>query len=808
MSDLTQETYRFGRFRLSPSRHALYRDEEEVRLAPKSFEVLLYLVRNPGRLVTKEELLKAVWADSFIEEANLAQQVFRLRKAFESEPGFTNLIRTIPGRGYQFTVDVHHGTLPVAHPDIPDPLKRNNPHTVEQWRERTRYVVEELAVPGKPVRTSTPSWFTGKRAGAAASIMAVLAGASYGSYRVWKHMHPAAPPPLVVLSDFENATGDAHLDRVLGGALETDLRQSPYLSFLSSVTIQQTLTQMEQPKAAPFSSEVAREVCQRNNAQVLLNGVVARFGQHYLLTLNAVDCQSGEDLAQTKSEADTTDDIPHAIDVIAAAMRKRLGESRSSIRKYNTPLIAENTNSLEALERFSEATQLALQGKYSESIPLFQRAIELDPKFAVAYADMATTYGNLGDHADEKANLSKAYNLRDSVDEQDRLDIIARYDEAVTGNLNDSIVNYRLWTSVYPRNAVPWANLASDYLELGQAQLAIAPARQGLALNTGNAPAYVILARALLRAGQLDEAKAVCEQAISKHVAGGDLHSTLMEIDVVRHDQAGIQEQIDWAANSPNTSRIKLNQVLLAFVRGQPKLGRQLTAEMGDYYKQQGMPAVGAFYVLAMTRMLAEEGYPVDAKKILDTTPLIPGMTDPIVTLAEVGEPDRAAAVLKQEMSQHSQATLWTGYKGPQIKAAILLAEHKPQEAIAALSDAVALSYRGYDTLTLRGEAYLAAQQPSLAEQEFRKILDHPGVDPFSYEYPLAQLGLARALAAEKNTSASIAAYQTLFAMWKDADADLPVLQQARREYASLSAPNSTIASLNLSQKAATSQAR
>ena len=281
-----------------------------------------------------------------------------------------------------------------------------------------------------------------------------------------------------------------------------------------------------------------------------------------------------------------------------------------------------------------------------------------------------------------------------------------------------------------------------------------------------------------------------------------------MEIDVVRHDQAGIQEQIDWAANSPNTSRIKLNQVLLAFVRGQPKLGRQLTAAMGDYYKQQGMPAVGAFYVLAMTRMLAEEGYPVDAKKILDTTPLIPGMTDPIVTLAEVGEPDRAAAVLKQEMSQHSQATLWTGYKGPQIKAAILLAEHKPQEAIAALSDAVALSYRGYDTLTLRGEAYLAAQQPSLAEQEFRKILDHPGVDPFSYEYPLAQLGLARALAAKKNTPASIAAYQTLFAMWKDADADLPVLQQARREYASLSAPNSTMASLNLSQKAATSQAR
>ena len=768
--------YRFDDFELDPARRSLLRDGVAVPLSSRAFEVFSYLVRNPGRVITKDELLKAVWPESFVEEGSLAGYVSILRKTLGDRAGY---IATVPGQGYQFTARVRVDTLPGL---APSPQVEALPPAQERRITETTHVVIHETSSSLPVRQPRlrrwPRWIP------VPLVVLALAAASYAG---WRYMHRAVPPPLVVLSDFENATGDPRLEGVLDSALQIDLEQSPYLSFLSNTQIQQTLAQMQRPKAAPFSPEVAREVCQRNNAHVLLHAVAAKFGQHYLLTLNAIDCQTGHELGQAKSEAKVADDVPHAIDLVAAEMRKRLGESRSSIRQFNTPLFDENTNSLEALQRYTQASRLGLQGKYGDAIPLFQRAIELDPNFVMAYADLASCYGNLGEHVQEKANLTKAYELRNSVAEQDRFYIAARYNESVTGDVNASIANYRLWTSIYPRNTVPWSNLGNAYTQLGQPELAIAPAREGLALNPQSASGYVILARALMHAGQLEEAKAICEQAIAKAVAGGDLHSLLMEIDVARHDPEGIKDQLKWAETSPNPSRMKLNQALLAFSRGQVQLGRQTIAAMVDDYNAHGMAALGTRYQLASTRILAEEGYLTEARKLLDTLTLVPGLTDPLVALAEVGEPDRASAILKREMSEHPQDTLWLGYKQPQIEAAVQLATHKPQAALDALRHAQALDYRGYDTLLLRGQTYLELKQPAAAAQEFRKILDHPGIDPFSYEYPLAQLGLARALAAQGNQADSAAAYRTLLTMWKDADPDFPALQQARKEFMALS---------------------
>ena len=770
MSMNQEEIFEFGEFRVDPQSRSLLRNQAPIALSRRAFDVLLYLVRNPGKVVTKEELLKNVWPDSFVDENNLSQSISALRKALDERPGQNAYITTLAGRGYQFVVPVKNLGTPAV--DL-------QPATVlVHERTRSTSVVThenftQQTLPAPPLHRHPVLWL----ATAAVLTVSIIAGTLW-----WRQAHRPGPPPLVVLSDFENATGDPQLDKVLDSALEIDIQQSPYLSFLSHTKIQETLGQMQRPKAAPFSPDVAREVCQRNNAQVLLHGVVAKFGQRFLLTLDAIDCQSGESLGETKREATTADDIPHSLDLVAAEMRRKLGESRASIRQYSTPLFPAATNSLEALQRYSEASQQAFQGKYGEAIGLFKRAIELDPHFAIAIADMSTCYGNLGDHDNQVAALKTAYNLRDQATESDRLYITEMYNETITGDIDAEVRNLKVWTTIYPNTAIPWANLGNAYTQLGQYELAIPPARQALTLAPGNATAYVILARALMRAGNLDEAKAICDQAIANKHDGGDLHSLLMEIDTARHDPGGVQAQVDWAATSSSPSRLKLNQALIAFATGKIHLGQQLIADTADYYTRQGMAGLGNRYLLASTRMLADEGNLEAAQKLLDTLPPIPGMTDPLVALAEVGESDKAAAILKQEMAQHPQDTLWLAYRGPQIQAAIELSKQKPLDAVNALTHATALDFRGYDVLYLRGQAFLQAHQPANAEKEFRKILDRPGLDPLSNEYNLAQLGLARALAAENNPDAS-AAYQSFLTLWKDADPDAPLLQAAHREY-------------------------
>jgi len=400
----------------------------------------------------------------------------------------------------------------------------------------------------------------------------------------------------------------------------------------------------------------------------------------------------------------------------------------------------------------------------------------------MAYADLAASYRNVGERAMEAENLKKAYGLRDSVNERDRLLIVARYQDSVTGNLDEGLRNYQTWTNIYPRDTTAWANMADLYIRLGQAELAIAPAKHSLELNPQNAVSYVILGRALMHAGQLEAAKSVCEQAVAKGLDGDDLHSLLMQVDFALHDADGVKAQIAWGRNHPTATRMRLNEALLAVAEGRILRGKEIMEAISASYKQQGLAHLHIFYLLAGTRILAETGHPQEAREYLDSLPPVPGMTDPIVAMAETGEVARAEETLKQELAQHPDDTMWTNLKGPQIRAAILLARHKPEDAVGVLRPALAYDSREFDTPFMRGTAYLEAQQPAAAEREFRKVTDHLGIDPLSYVYPLAQLGLARALASEHKTADSLAEYERFFTLWKDADQNEPLLKQARSE--------------------------
>jgi eukaryotic-like serine/threonine-protein kinase len=747
-----------------------------VALFPKSFDVLLYLVQNAGRVVSKEELLKAVWADTFVEESNLSQSISLLRKALEERPGENRYIITVPGKGYQFGA---------ATEEIADSDRGAPGMIVQAIHERITAVVEEtqepeLALP-EPAKARRTVFVVFGMVGAG---LLILGG--WAAYRHWRPAQALAGQRELVLADFENTTGDPNFDHILNEALKIDLGQSPYFTFLSREKVQETLAQMQRSRDAALTPDVAREVCERNNAQAVLDGAVARFGHQYLITLNATDCASGAQLAEDERRASDEDEVPGAIDAIAADLRHKLGESHATVKQYGVPLFAENTGSFEALTAYSQAEHLVLQGKYEQAVPLYQRAIEIDPRFAVADLDLAGAYTNLGDRELEVTYLKKAYELRDNADEQDRLHIVARYHDTVTGDLYESLQNYRTWSGIYPQNPVPWMDLADTYTQIGQPEEAIEPAKHALTLAPNNPVAYVVLARAEMHAGQLEAARTACEQAMQRHLDGSDLHNVLMQLEFAQHDHAGIEREIVWAKSNPSGSIIKLNEARIAFAQGQVAKGQQMFEESAEAYRQQGLAEHGTFLLLASTRFLAEEGETEEARKLLDTLSLQPGMTDPLVAMALTGEGNRALPILQQDMQQHPTDTLWQRVKGPQIRAAIFLSEHKPEQAVDALQPSIPFDLRAYDLPLLRGEAYLEAKQPTAAEVEFRKILDHPGVDPLSYQFPLAQLYLARAYAAEGRVAEARMAYGAFFGLWKNADPDLALLKKAKGEAAAL----------------------
>jgi DNA-binding winged helix-turn-helix (wHTH) protein/tetratricopeptide (TPR) repeat protein len=748
--------YRFGSFELYPASRTVNDGREAVAITSRAFDVLLYMVRNPRRLLTKEELMKAVWADAAVEEGNLTQSVFLLRKALNGIGRSEPLIVTVPGRGYQFSA------------------------TVEEIAPADEAPVQ-VALVGLPA-THPPA----RRR----LLLGLGISVAICSFGLTHYLHGTAPltgPRQLVLADFENRTGEMVFDHSLRKALEIDLQQSPYFMILPEAEARQTLKLMEHSPDDALTTALAREVCQRNNSQAVLSGLIARFGEKYLITLDATDCASGKSLVQSKIEAAGRDGVPRALDRIGADIRERLGESMASIRQFDVPLFPERTGSLDALRSYSAGTALVNQGKLQESIPFFEHAIELDSDFAVAHLSLSGVYYTLGERDLEIPNISKAWVLRATVSERQRLAIAARYHQSVTGDLDEAARNYQLWTQTYPLDPVPWQRLANAENYIAQYPSAIDAAKHSLALNPRMAVVYVILARAYVRAGQYGNADTICRQAIATGLDGAEIHSLMLDTAFIRKDAAGVEAQMTWAQGKPAESLLSLDAAMMALSQGKARLALDLYSQTAELYRKQGLKERGNLVLANSTRLLFDMGLTAQARKLVDRLPPVDGQTDLIVAEAELGETSRASTTLDRDLKEFPSDTLWQKVRGPEIQAAILLNGHKPLEAIDALRPGVPYDLRNFDLNTIRGRAYLEAGQGQEAVGEYRKILDHQGVDPLSPDYPLAWLGAARGYALGKNILESRDAYEHFFAVWKDADADVPVLQQAKLEYAKLS---------------------
>ncbi|MGD0912413.1 MAG: winged helix-turn-helix domain-containing protein [Terracidiphilus sp.] len=776
MPPALHDAYRFDEFELSRPRRTLLRNGQAVSLLPKTFEVLSYLVENPGRVVSKEELLKTAWPESFVEENNLTQHISLLRKALGDRAGF---IVTIPGRGYQFTAQVASGDVP------PQPSPSEGPGATGAGEGEPGNVppsVLSLAVHGVPL------WV---KATAAAVVLCAAALTGYWGYATWKHL--VHPPQLrrVIVADFLNSTGDATFDHTLKEALEIDLEQSPYIDVMSEREAAHSLELMGRAQGSAITPEVAREICERSNRQVMLTGSILPLGRDYLLTVEATDCGNGSQIAGAKAEAGAKERVLAALDTIADKVRRGLGETPRSIENYQVPIMQATTASLDALRSYSIGQSMDAEGKSeTETIPFYQRAVELDPNFAMAYGAMANEYYNLSEPKVASQFYKKAFDLSGQVSAKEKLILEAHYYSEGEQDMEHGINTYRQWTETYPSDWVPWIDLANDYTQIGQYGPAIDAGQQAIKLEPNRAINSSVLARALMRANRFDEARSVGREAILRGIDSSGLHATLYELAAISHDSKALAEETHWAA-AHNSGwygwYFPFIEGVAAEGVGKNRFAEQLFHSSWEAAERENLEEAANDILIYQASVEMTYGLPAAARATLAITPNSnQDSPDLAIIEARLGDLTAANKFIAAHGPDTHPGTLMANVDLPRVRARLALARGNALDAIAALEPTVPFEMFSYTVPSERAEAWMAANRPDMAVSEYRKILTNQGIDGLSPLYSLAHLGMARAWSRQNKIAESRTEYEHFFAAWKDADADLPMLKLAHAEYAKL----------------------
>jgi eukaryotic-like serine/threonine-protein kinase len=634
------------------------------------------------------------------------------------------------------------------------------------------------------------------------AVLVVIAAAlvAGGLYYRFRPSPKLTDKDTVVLAEFTNTTGDSVFDGALRQALSAQLEQSPFLNLLSDERIAGTLALMAHPKETRLTHGLAREVCQRTASAAVLDGSIAQVGTEYLLTLKAVNCSNGDLLAATSAEAHDKNHVLDAVGNMAATMRGKLGESLASVQKYDAPAENVTTSSLEALQAYSLGYRAQVtKNDYAAAIPFFQRAISLDPNFAMAYARLGANYFNLNETVRASENIRKAFELRERVSEREKFYIASHYGHFVTGNLEAARKAYELWAQTYPRDNVPANNLAVIYNNLGDYTSTLARVQQSLKLNPESGISYSNLISAYLSVNRLDEAKAAAEDAKARNLDSLLNHANLYLVDFLQHNSAGMQQEAARLMGKPGYEDIMLYyESDTAADAGQFAKANELTeraiasAQHADEKETAAAYQAEAALRAALVGDIAYAKRQAQAALALSDGGDVKAMS--AIALALAGESAAALRVADDLDKWLPEDTIVQFDYLPMIRAAVGLHSGDANRAIAALAPSAPyelgaasqnLTFLLYPVY-LRGEADLAAKQGSAAAAEFQKILDHPGVVVNEPIGALAHLGLGRAYAMAGDPAKAKVAYQDFFALWKDADADIPVLRQAKAEYGKL----------------------
>ena len=606
----------------------------------------------------------------------------------------------------------------------------------------------------------------------------------------------------IVIADFTNTTGDSVFDDALKQAVTIGLGQSPFLKILSDENVKNTLALMGRPADERLTRQVAREICQRAACTAVIEGSIAGLGNSYVVGLQAVNCRTGDSLAQDQVQAQRKEDVLKALGEVMTNLRPKLGESLSTVQKFDAPLARVTTPSLEALKAYSLAQKAFRQSGTVAAIPYFQRAIELDPNFALAYASLGSTLAtNLQEPGLAAENLRKAYELRDHVSEAERFSIDSDYYALVTGELDKAFETTRSWARAYPRMPVTHLNLGYLSGYLGKYEDEVTETLEFIKLVPNDAASYTNLMEGYTALGQLDEAKAVGRQALDQKLEGQFLRDDLYNLAFLEGDTEGMKRQFDATAGKVGLEDILLSaQADTEAFYGKLRKSSQYSKQASRLALRAGEKEAAALWLLNSALRAAEFGNRDQARKDAEDALAIASTRDlqtlAALTFACIGNQARALTLADALQKDHPLNTTLNHYWVPTIRAYTAIRAGHPAQAITLLQDAAPYDlafplpqYSEGGTLYppyVRGQAYLAMHQGKEAAAEFQKFIDHRTIVA---NYPLAslaRLGLARAYALQGDTIKSRSAYQNFFALWKDADQDIPVLKQAKSQYASL----------------------
>jgi len=651
------------------------------------------------------------------------------------------------------------------------------------------------ALPTRPVISTSRSRWT-------FVLPLALVGALAGGGYFISHRGPALTErDTLVLADFSNTTGDTVFDGTLRQGLEMQLEQSPFLSLISESRVQQTLRLMGKPAGTRLTPDTARDLCQRAGSKAYIESSIANLGNNYVIGLKAVNCATGDSLAQEQVQALGKGKVLDGLSQAAGRLRKKLGESLSSVQKFDTPIEQATTPSFEALRAYSLGSKNWNENGEIQAIPFFRQAIELDPNFAMAYAYLGLVYSSLGEDSKSVENLSKAFQLRDRVTESEKFLISAQYYLAVTGEVEKGIQVRELWAQTYPRDERAHLSLGAVYGTLGQYEKAVAETRKCLALDPDETICGSNLMQFYALLNRLDEARATYQEAIRRNPDYEYLHVNLYGLAFLQRDTAEMERQAKWAAGKAGVEDVLLSlQSDTEAFSGRLRSAREFSNRAVESARRNDRKEAAAAWQMNDALREAEFGNSTRAAE-QTTSALTTASTRDVpilaaLALARAGDSTRAERMADGLQKTFPSDTFSNGYWLPTIRASIEITRSDPSKAIELLRAAApyeqgmvppnpefgVLLYPTY----VRGQAYLLLHQGADAAGEFRKFLDHRTLVANNPLFVLAHLGLARGYAVQGDTAKAKAAYQDFLTLWKDADPDIPVLKQAKAEYAKL----------------------
>ena len=627
----------------------------------------------------------------------------------------------------------------------------------------------------------------------AALVIAALAASSY----FYLHRTPKlTDKDTIVLADFTNTTDDTVFDGTLRQGLSVQLEQSPFLSIVSEQQIQQTLQMMDQKQNAKLTPGIARELCQRTGSAAVLDGSIAQVGTQYLLTLKAVNCSNGELLASTEAQASDKSHVLDALGKAASEIRKKLGESHSTVQKFDKPLEQATTPSLEALQAYSFGDRKDREGDGAAGLPFHQRAIQLDPNFALAYIGLGYHYAGIGEPTLAVENFKKAYDLRGRVSEREKLLIESAYYWIAIGDLEKARQTNEVFRQTYPRDEWPPNDLSLIYAQIGGYQKALAEAQEARRRDPMSGRFYANLAVAYLNLNRFDEAQTIAEEGQAKNLDSPELRFTLYMLAFLKNDVAEMERQVAWSAHKLGVEDVLLvSEADTAAYSGRLKEAREFSRRAMDSAERSGEKETAATYSAASGLREALFGNAEEARRratfALGRSAGRDVQYGAALALAYAGDDGRAKALTDDLGKRFPEDTIVLFNYLPTLHAQHALTQNDPSKAIEVLQAAAPYELGNVGNIALypvylRGKAYLAAHQGIEAAAEFQKILDHRGIVINEPIGALAHLQLARAYAMQGDTAKAKAEYQDFLTLWKDADPDIPILIAAKAEYAKL----------------------